>query len=213
MTDGKRDGGDGGIRTLDTLLGYAHLANECLQPLGHVSNTSNRDAESPSRRWRNRREQGPFVKVQIHPFQPSTNTALSPASWPVVRADRDKQARQSTVTGIRRVGVAARYSDLVIVGNTAYFSGYVPETALGLSVSEQTRDILEQIDQSLAEVGSDRSRILQATIWLADIASYDEMNAVWDAWIVPGQAPARACVEAGLADPGYGLEIQVSAAL
>ena len=117
------------------------------------------------------------------------------------------------MTGIRRVGVAARYSDLVILDDTAYFSGYVPETSLGLSISEQTRDILEQIDQSLAEIGSDRSRILQATIWLADIAFYHEMNAVWDAWIVPGQAPARACVEAGLADPGYGLEIQVIAAV
>jgi enamine deaminase RidA (YjgF/YER057c/UK114 family) len=117
------------------------------------------------------------------------------------------------VTGIRRVGVAARYSDLVILDNKAYFSGYVPETTVGLSVSEQTRDILAQIDQSLAEVGSDRSRILQATIWLADIAFYDEMNAVWDAWVVPGQAPARACVEARLADPDYGLEIQVIAAL
>ncbi len=109
--------------------------------------------------------------------------------------------------------MVARYSDLVILGDTAYFSGYVPETTLGLSVSEQTRDILEQIDQSLAEIGSDRSRILQATIWLADIAFYDEMNAVWDAWVAPGQAPARACVEARLADPGYGLEIQVIAAL
>ncbi len=74
------NGGDGGIRTLDTLLGYAHLANECLQPLGHVSNTANRDAESPSRRWRNRREQGPFVKVQIHPLRSPTNTGLSVGS-------------------------------------------------------------------------------------------------------------------------------------
>ena len=117
------------------------------------------------------------------------------------------------MTPIRRVGVAARYSDLVILGDRAYFSGYVPETTLGLAVADQTRDILEQIDQSLAEIGSHRSRILQATIWLADIAFYHEMNAVWDAWIVPGQAPARACVEAGLADPGYGLEIQVIAAV
>lgn len=117
------------------------------------------------------------------------------------------------MTNIRRIGVAARYSDLVIHGDTAYFSGYVPETTLGLSVSEQTRDILGQIDQSLAEIGSDKSKILQATIWLADIGSYDEMNAVWDAWIAPGQAPARACVESKLADPQYALEIQVIAAL
>ncbi len=117
------------------------------------------------------------------------------------------------MTGIRRIGVAARYSDLVILDDKAYFSGYVPETTLGFPVSEQTRDILEQIDQSLAEIGSSRARILQATIWLADIASYDEMNEVWDAWVVPGEAPARVCVEARLADPGYGLEIQVIVAL
>jgi enamine deaminase RidA (YjgF/YER057c/UK114 family) len=117
------------------------------------------------------------------------------------------------VTGIKRVGVAARYSDLVIHGETAYFSGYVPETTVGLSVSEQTKDILAQIDQSLAEIGSDKSRLLQATIWLADIASFDEMNAVWDSWVIPGQAPARMCVESKLADPDYALEIRVIAAL
>jgi enamine deaminase RidA (YjgF/YER057c/UK114 family) len=117
------------------------------------------------------------------------------------------------VTTPRRIGVAARYSDLVVLDGTAYFSGYVPETSLGLSVAEQTRDILEQIDQSLTEIGSDRTRLLQATIWLADIRSYEAMNAVWDAWVVPGHAPARACVESRLADPGYALEIQVIAAL
>nr|WP_280943866.1 RidA family protein [Microvirga lotononidis] len=114
---------------------------------------------------------------------------------------------------MRRIGVAARYSDLVMHDGTAYFSGYVPETTLGLSVAEQTRDILGQIEQSLAEIGSDKSRLLQATIWLADIAFYDEMNAVWDAWVVPGQAPARVCVESKLADPDYKLEIQVTVAL
>ncbi|GEO15028.1 RidA family protein [Microvirga aerophila] len=116
------------------------------------------------------------------------------------------------MTGINRIGIAARYSDLVILGETAYFSGYVPETSLDLGVSEQTRDILDQIDQSLREIGSDRSRLLHATIWLADMAAYGEMNAVWDAWVVPGQAPARVCVEAKLADPKYRLEIQVIAA-
>jgi enamine deaminase RidA (YjgF/YER057c/UK114 family) len=117
------------------------------------------------------------------------------------------------VADIKRIGVAARYSDLVIHGNTAYFSGYVPETSLGQSVTEQTRDVLAQIEQSLSEIGSDKSKLLQATIWLTDMASYDEMNAVWDAWVVPGHTPARACVQARLADPDYALEIQVTAAL
>jgi enamine deaminase RidA (YjgF/YER057c/UK114 family) len=115
--------------------------------------------------------------------------------------------------GINRVGVAARYSDLVILGDTAYFSGYVPETSAGRSVAEQTQDVLNQIEQSLEEIGSNKSRLLRATIWLADIGSYDAMNVVWDAWVVPDQAPARACVQSKLADPAYALEIQVIAAL
>ncbi|AWM86391.1 RidA family protein [Microvirga sp. 17 mud 1-3] len=117
------------------------------------------------------------------------------------------------MTAISRVGVAARYSDLVIKDGVAYFSGYVPETTLGGSVTEQTKDILDQIAQSLAEIGSDKTRLLSATIWLSDIGSFDEMNAVWDAWVAPGHTPARACVEAKLADPDYALEIQVTAAL
>lgn len=117
------------------------------------------------------------------------------------------------MTSINRIGVAARYSDLVIHGNTAYFSGYVPETSIGQSVTEQTRDILGQIEQSLTEIGSDKSRLLQATIWLKDMSFYDEMNAVWDAWVVKGATPARACVESKLANPDYALEIQVIAAL
>ena len=117
------------------------------------------------------------------------------------------------MTDIRRIGVAARYSDLVIHDGTARFSGYVPETTLKHSVSEQTWDILGQIEQSLAEIGSDKAKLLHATIWLADMSDYGAMNAVWDAWIVPGQAPARACVEARLANPDYKLEIQVVAAL
>ncbi len=117
------------------------------------------------------------------------------------------------MTSINRVGVAARYSDLVIHGKTAYFSGYVPETSIGQSVTEQTRDILGQIEQSLSEIGSDKSMLLQAMIWLKDMASYDEMNAVWDAWVVQGHTPARTCVQARLANPDYALEIQVVAAL
>ncbi|MBZ6075180.1 RidA family protein [Microvirga sp. WGZ8] len=112
-----------------------------------------------------------------------------------------------------RVGIATRYSDLVIKDDIAYFSGYVPETSVGRSVTEQTQDVLDQIAQSLTEIGSDKTKVLFATIWLADIAGYDEMNAVWDGWVAPGHTPARACVESRLADPDYALEIQVTAAL
>jgi enamine deaminase RidA (YjgF/YER057c/UK114 family) len=117
------------------------------------------------------------------------------------------------MTHIKRVGVAARYSDIAILDGTAYFSGYVPEETVGQSAERQTADILGQINASLAEIGSDKSRILHATIWLSDIAFYEAVNAVWDAWVVPGQAPARVCVESKLADPNYALEIRVIAAL
>ena len=114
---------------------------------------------------------------------------------------------------ITRIGVAARYSDISILGNTAYFSGYVPEESVGQPVAEQTADVLRQIAESLVEIGSDKSRLLHATIWLADMASYEAMNAVWDRWILPEHAPARVCVESKLANPDYALEIRVIAAL
>lgn len=95
---------------------------------------------------------------------------------------------------LRRIGAGKRLTDVIVHGDIVYFSGYVAESAAGGSVAEQTRDILAQIDESLAEAGTAKDRITEATIWLADIASYDEMNAVWDAWVEPGRAPTRACV-------------------
>lgn len=113
---------------------------------------------------------------------------------------------------IQRFGVGRRLCDFIVHGDTIHFSGYVAEAAAGGSVAEQTRDILAQIDASLAEAGSDKSKLIEATIWLADMASYAEMNSVWDAWVAPGSPPTRACVEAKLASPEYALEIRVLAA-
>lgn len=117
------------------------------------------------------------------------------------------------MTDIKRIGIAARYSDLVIHNGMAYFSGYVPENTPGQSVAAQTKDVLDQIEQSLGEIGSDKTKLLRATIWLTDMSHYDEMNAVWDAWVAPGDTPARACVESRLANPQFALEIQVTAAV
>lgn len=75
----------------------------------------------------------------------------------------------------------------------------------------QTRDILAKIDALLAAAGTSKVDIVTAYIWLSDIATFDEMNAVWDGWVAPGSAPARACVEAKLADPSLRVEIQVYA--
>jgi enamine deaminase RidA (YjgF/YER057c/UK114 family) len=119
--------------------------------------------------------------------------------------------RESGVADLQRIGAGKRLTDVIVHGDTVYFSGYVAESAAGGSVTEQTRDILAQIDESLAEAGTTKDRIVEATIWLADIASYDEMNAVWDAWVEPGRAPTRACVEAKLASPGLALEIRIKA--
>jgi enamine deaminase RidA (YjgF/YER057c/UK114 family) len=113
---------------------------------------------------------------------------------------------------IVRKHVGRRLSEVVIHGDTIYLAGMVARDPVPEDPAAQTRDILAQIDQHLAEAGSDRSRILMATIWLADIAHYDAMNGVWDAWVPEGHAPARACVEARLANPKYQVEIRVVAA-
>ena len=113
---------------------------------------------------------------------------------------------------IERVDVGARMSQMVIHGNTVYLAGQVARNAGGQPVEAQTRDIVQIIDGLLAQAGSDKSKLLSATIWLADIETFDQMNRVWDAWVAPGNTPCRACVESKLAAPQYTVEIMVTAA-
>jgi enamine deaminase RidA (YjgF/YER057c/UK114 family) len=113
---------------------------------------------------------------------------------------------------IKRFEVGTRMSQCVVHGNTVYTAGQVAQNARGGSVAEQTRDILATIDRQLAAAGSDKSKLLTANIWLADIGTFDQMNQVWDAWVAPGNTPARATVEATLAHPDYKVEIMVTAA-
>ena len=113
---------------------------------------------------------------------------------------------------IQRLNVGPRMSQAVVHGNTVYLAGQVAQNAGGQSVAEQTKDIVQIIDGLLAQAGTDKSKLLSATIWLADIATFNEMNAVWDAWVVPGNTPCRACVESKLAAPQYTVEIMVTAA-
>jgi enamine deaminase RidA (YjgF/YER057c/UK114 family) len=103
-------------------------------------------------------------------------------------------------------------SQCVVHGNTVYTAGQVAQNARGGSVAEQTRDILAAIDRLLAAAGTDKSKLLTANIWLADIGTFDQMNQVWDAWVAAGNTPARATVEATLAHPDYKVEIMVTAA-
>jgi len=112
---------------------------------------------------------------------------------------------------IDRHEVGPRMSQCVVHGDTVYLAGQVADDA-SVGVGGQTEQIVAKIDALLAAAGSDKSKLLSATIWLSDIATYNEMNAVWDAWVAPGHTPARACVEAALAAPRYRVEIMVIAA-
>ena len=113
---------------------------------------------------------------------------------------------------IQRIEPGPRMSAAVVHGDTVYLAGHVADTAKGKSVGEQTKDILAQIEETLASAGSDKTKILSATIYLADIKTFGEMNAVWDAWVSKGNTPARATVEAKLAAPEYTVEIVMVAA-
>ena len=112
---------------------------------------------------------------------------------------------------IRRIDVGPRMSDIVIHNNTIYLAGQVGTP--GASVTEQTKAVLASIDELLAKAGSDKTKILQAIIWLADMSTFGEMNAVWDGWVPQGHTPARATGEAKLATPDYKVEIIITAAL
>lgn len=114
---------------------------------------------------------------------------------------------------IQRIGVGPRMSQAVVHGNAVYLSGTVADKAAGMSVGEQTKEILAIIDGALAKAGSDKTKILSVNIWLTDIKSFAEMNAVWDAWVPQGHTPARATVEAKLAAAQYNVEIACIAAI
>jgi enamine deaminase RidA (YjgF/YER057c/UK114 family) len=114
---------------------------------------------------------------------------------------------------IKRIGIGPRMSQVVMHGDHVHFAGICADKAAGGSVAEQTRDILEQIDALLAQAGSDKSRLIEATIWLTSMDRFAEMNQVWDAWVSPGNTPTRACVESPrLARPDFAVEIRVLAA-
>jgi enamine deaminase RidA (YjgF/YER057c/UK114 family) len=117
---------------------------------------------------------------------------------------------------IERRNVRRRLSDLVIYapppgGRLVYLAGQVAENPAA-DITLQTRSVLAQIDRLLAEAGTDKRRVLSATIYLTDMQDYAAMNDVWDAWVPEGESPARATVQAALADPRYRVEIQLVAA-
>ena len=113
---------------------------------------------------------------------------------------------------IQRIDAGKRMSEASIHGGIVYLAGQVPEDT-SADIEGQTRQVLAAIDELLARAGSDKSRILRAQIFLADIADFAGMNRAWDAWVVPGNGPARATVEARLANPAWKVEIVVTAAV
>ena len=111
---------------------------------------------------------------------------------------------------IQRFDVGPRMSELAVHNGVAYLAGQVAEDATQ-GVIGQTRQVLAEIDALLAQAGTDKTRILRAQIYLADIADIGAMNEVWDAWVAPGHAPARATVQATLADPAWRIEVVATA--
>jgi enamine deaminase RidA (YjgF/YER057c/UK114 family) len=114
------------------------------------------------------------------------------------------------MTDIKRLQSGPRMSQIVIVRGIVYLSGQIPDCA-GASITEQTADVLQRIEAYLQSAGSSKEQLISANIWLTDTAHFAEFNAVWDAWLAPGQAPTRACVQALLMKPGCDVEIAVTA--
>jgi enamine deaminase RidA (YjgF/YER057c/UK114 family) len=113
---------------------------------------------------------------------------------------------------IQRINPGKRMSEAVIHGDTVYVSGQVAEKTIGQGVKAQTAEVLSFVDEALKSAGTDKSKLLSATIVLSDIRTFAEMNEAWEAWVSPGNTPARATIEAKLAGPQYLVEVIVIAA-
>jgi enamine deaminase RidA (YjgF/YER057c/UK114 family) len=133
---------------------------------------------------------------------------------PCTRIPLPHPTGRTRMSTIERRHVGKRLSELVIHrgAGLCWLAGQVANDPKA-DVTGQTRQVLAQIDALLAEAGTDKSRIVSATIYLPDMADFAAMNAVWEPWVAPGQPPARATVQAALAAPAYRVEIQVVAAL
>ena len=116
------------------------------------------------------------------------------------------------MTEIKRFDVGPRMSEMALHNGTVYLAGQIAEDA-AQDIGGQTRQVLAAIDALLARAGSDKSKILRAQIFIADLADFAAMNAVWEAWVVPGHTPPRATVQAALAKPQWKIEIVVTAAV
>ncbi len=112
---------------------------------------------------------------------------------------------------IKRLHVGKRLSEITIHNGTVYLAGQIAEDT-SQDIVGQTREVLGHVDRLLAEAGSDKTRILSTQIYIADMADFPGMNTVWDEWVVPGNTPPRATVEAKLANPACLVEVVIVAA-
>lgn len=113
---------------------------------------------------------------------------------------------------IERIGLTQRWCDAAIFEGIVFLAGHVAEKTEGEPLAVQTEEVLALLEETLEAAGSGKERILSVQIFLTDISKIAEMNAVWDKWVAPGSAPARATVEAKLASPGQFIEITAIAA-
>jgi enamine deaminase RidA (YjgF/YER057c/UK114 family) len=143
----------------------------------------------------------------MHRFADKNAVAVGQAK----RYERPAFIWRTTMT-IQRIDVGPRMSQAVIHGNTVYLAGVVAKSTAGKSVTEQTQEVLSIIDGLLEKAGTDKSKLLTTTIYLTDMKTFSDMNAVWDKWVSAGNTPARATVQAGLAAAPYSVEIMVVAA-
>jgi enamine deaminase RidA (YjgF/YER057c/UK114 family) len=149
---------------------------------------------------------GSTLLVTLSPV--STDAKVSPSLQCALRFPNKRGFGNMT---LERFHVGKRLSDMVVHNGTVYLAGQIPET-LNADITTQTREVLKQIDQLLAEAGTDKTRLLSATIFITDMRDFPGMNEAWDEWVPAGHTPARATVEARLANPGWKVEIQAIAA-
>jgi enamine deaminase RidA (YjgF/YER057c/UK114 family) len=114
---------------------------------------------------------------------------------------------------VKRFGVGARLSEMTLHNGVAYLAGQVADKTAGGDITAQTTEVLGMIDSLLEQAGSHKSKILRCQIFLADLADFPGMNAMWENWVVPGHTPARATVQAALAKPQWRVEMVVTAAI
>jgi enamine deaminase RidA (YjgF/YER057c/UK114 family) len=148
------------------------------------------------------------------PSSKTTAASKAKASAKAAAAAKGPAKAKAPSKAIRRLQPGPRMSQAVIHGGVAYLAGQVAQNTKGKSVTEQTKDVLAAIDGLLKASGTSKAKLLTAQIWLTDMKTFAEMNAAWDAWVSPGNTPARATVQSpALAAPGYDVEIMVTAAV